>query len=206
MANIIFDFDHTLFDSKTFKDHIDLLIKEGGVSQDIAGQAECEFRSNNFNNYDFESHIEEIKRRGSDIHPSVYNKFAKLDFKKYIKGNVHEVIKRLQNKGHRTILLTKGIESFQETKLVRSEIKELFGTDIIICPTGKEGILERMGLDQPSTYFFNDDIPETNIIKEVLPHVTYIICKRGDDKFDYTDIDPSFHLISSVDELEDIIK
>lgn len=206
MATIIFDFDHTLFDTKELKRDMDKIIEESGIPAEVAKVAEDKFRAENFNNYDFHGHLGSIEEHGKKVHQSVHDRFAELDFKKHIKGDPYKVITSLRAKGHRTILLTRGVEKFQKLKLTRSGLEGLFGEHIIICPTGKEDVLRTLDLDHEDVYIFNDDIGEIERMKTALPHAVMIICKRDDNKFDYLNIDQSFHVIDNINDLESLIK
>lgn len=206
MKTIIFDFDHTLFDTRTFKKDVDSIIESHGVPTEIALTAEKNFRDKNFNNYDFEGHIENIKCLGHDIPNTIHDHFDSLDLTKYHKGNVIETVKRLQNIGHRTILLTKGTDGFQDKKITGAQFKELFKGDIIVCSHSKEEVLKTLAINMTTTYFFNDDIPEIERIYKNFPSATYIICKRSDDKFNYSNLNPDFILVNDIDEVEQYVK
>ncbi len=206
MKTIILDFDHTLFDTRTFKKEVDSIIAKHGVSEDVATKAEKEFRDKNHNNYDFGGHIEHIKKLGNNVPDSIHEHFDSLDLTKYHKGEVIRVIKNLQTKGYKTVLLTKGTDGFQDRKISGTQFKELFGSNIIICDGKKEEIIKTLSIDEQQTYFFNDDIPEMERIYNNFPNSMYIICKRDDNKFDYSKMNPNFKLVNSVDEIEQFIK
>lgn len=206
MATIIFDFDHTLFDTRTFKKEVDSIITKHGVSEEIAVQAEKVARSKNDNIYDFTEHVEHIKKLGATVQDSIHDHFDALDLTKYHKGEVVEIVKNLQKKGYKTILLTKGTDGFQDRKIRGAQFKELFGENIIICDGKKEEIIKTLNIDEQQTYFFNDDIPEMERIYNNFPNSTYIICKRDDNKFDYSKINPNFKLVNSINEIEQYIK
>ncbi|MES2223390.1 MAG: HAD family hydrolase [Patescibacteria group bacterium] len=206
MKTIIFDFDHTLFDTRTFKQEVDSIIDNHGAPQDIAVKAEKEFRNKNHNNYDFKGHIEHIKNLGIDIPDSIHDHFDALDLEKYHKGKVLKVVTELQNKGYRTILLTKGTDGFQDKKITGAGFKELFGKDIIVCSHSKEEVLKTLNLDEKNTYFFNDDTLEMERIYTNFPSATFIVCRRSDDKFDYSKMNPNFKLVENIDQISEIIK
>jgi len=206
MKTIIFDFDHTLFDTRTFKQEVDSIIAKHGVSKDVATKAEKEFRDKNHNNYDFSGHIEHIKKLGNDVPDSIHEHFDSLDLTKYHKGEVIRVIKDLQTKEYKTILLTKGTNRFQDKKISGAQFKELFGKNIIVCNHSKEEVLKTLNLDEENTYFFNDDTLEMERIYNNFPNATYIVCKRGDNKFDYLNMSKKFKSVNSIDEIEQFLK
>lgn len=206
MATIIFDFDHTLFDTKAFKQSVDSLIDDEGIRRDNAKEAEQKFRDAHFNNYDFKGHLESLKALGHNVSDEILERFAALDLTDHLKGDVAGAVISLKEKGHRTVLLTKGVEEFQREKLERSGVGALFDNDIFICPNQKEELIKIHSLADGETYFVNDDVPETTRVKAAFPNINCIICRRDDDKFDYTNLDASLTLINTVDELAKLIK
>lgn len=204
MATIIFDFDHTLFNTRDFKDTIDSLLLKHADKQALE-EAEKSYRKANFNNYDFKGHVDEIRKLGLQIDSAIFEQFDGLDLKKHLKGSVAKVITNLKASGHKTILLTKGTEEFQNIKLERSGVKEIFGSDIVICRSNKEKIIGNIEVSG-NVYIFNDNVDETLEIQKHFPNIKYVVCKRPDLNLDYEEVAKMFEVIDSIDYLEDLIK
>lgn len=176
MATIIFDFDHTLFDTKSLRAFIASLLNNHGVPVELDTASEKKHRLKTKNNYGFLEHLDELKPHGHKIPNKVIESFFTLDLEKHLKGDVHTALRELQKRKHTFILLTKGIDYFQRFKIRQSGIEGYFGNNIYICEDTKEHTLGHL-LKEDTTYIINDNTDEVISAHRLFPHLHYIVIK-----------------------------
>ena len=182
---IIFDLDHTLFDTRAFKRDIFHLLKKYGISEEAFCASYNEYVGAHLN-YDLEGHVLLLCKKYdinfSEIKTKIKD-FLRASFAKYLRDNALSVLETLQQRGHQLILITKGYPKFQRIKIRQSGLEDVFKNNIFVCEEEKEKILAKLDLSG-TVYFINDQWHETERIKTHFPLLNYILYVRPDaDEF-----------------------
>lgn len=169
MATIIFDFDDTLFDTKKLKETIFSQLASHGASKAIIEESYKECRAD----YCLLKHTQVLKKYDLDIPDSIHNWISLFDFEPYLFPEVINDLKKLSEDNY-LVLLTKGDENFQKSKIKSSNISKYF-KEIHITQKDKEEFLKDKKYPHP-IHFINDKESENEIIKKLFPKI--IIKKR----------------------------
>ena len=137
---IIFDLDHTLFDTSLYKkDLFDIFLKNGASEKEVLDSYNKHLQEVD-GEYSFEKHAEILKKNNKKFNRELALKdfvdFAKSDYGKYVSESVRGTLKELKKKNIEIILLTKGAENIQRQKIENSGIEKYFN-EIIICQGGQ---------------------------------------------------------------------
>ncbi len=205
MATIIFDFDHTLFDTKSLRAFIASLLNTHGVSSTLDTDSEKKHRLKTKNNYGFLEHLDELKPQGHNLPNKVIESFFTSNLEKHLKGDVHTTLKKLQSKKHTLILLTKGLDYFQKFKIRQSGIEGYFGRNIYICEDHKEHTLSHL-LTADKTYFINDNTDEIVSAHKLFPKLHYIVINGPKTDLSKVKHIKGIKIIDDVSSLPKIIK
>ena len=170
---IIFDLDHTLFDTTEFKKEIFAVFKACSVDEAIAKSSFDAFTKGHEGNYDMLAHCEELLKKKHIRSLDKVIAFLKSPLEKHLIKDVEETLHELRARGHRLILLTKGIERFQLTKIQQAGITSSFD-EIRIVYRLKEEELRKLALPKGS-YFVNDNWQETERIMNAYPALHYVL-------------------------------
>ena len=198
-TTIIFDFDHTLFDAIKFRKIISLFFERNNIPADIADST---FRSayNSSYNYGFLEQLNMLKKIGYAIPNKEIDSFFNQSLKHILKGPVEETLKKLKDRGHRLILLTKGLEYFQRFKVRQSGLEAYFGHNIYVCKDKKEEAIKSIPA-KGRTYFVNDHADEIEAVAKVYPEMNFIYVKgpkTAHDRFIKHEHIPTIDDISSL--------
>ena len=125
---IYFDFDRTLFDTKTFLERIYSILKEYEIPLDLFDRIRLENKDDGFNLFGI---LEKVK----EIHP--FNTALYTDLERLIEcdrmflfADVEKVLEKLKKLNCKLYILTKGNERFQKAKIGNTNIANYFD-DII---------------------------------------------------------------------------
>ncbi len=168
---VIFDFDYTLFDTTEFKKDIFALFRDCGVSESYMASSYKSYLASH-DVYDLISHCEYLTRSGVPCSRARVEEFLSHPFEHYLVKGAKEMLKELRAKGHRLILLTKGAERFQLTKIRQAGLASFFDEVRIVRTKEKE--IEKMKIPEGS-YFINDDAAETERIMRAYPKLHYLL-------------------------------
>ncbi len=178
MATIIFDLDHTLYDTKNIKEEIWMLLKAYKIPEKIIDACEKVFRSKNNNLYGILEHLEELEKLGFKIPSEAIEAYFARSMTHHLFNGTIEILEKLKKKGHRLILLSKGIDYFQRFKIRQSGLEDFFGSNIYICDEKTEDIIRDMSLPKKGKiYFVNDHADETLRIHKAFGEFVCIIVK-----------------------------
>lgn len=200
MATIIFDLDHTLFDTESFKRDIFELFKQAGISDAEILATYGRLLEQNNGNYDPLFHAEEC---GNVPVRDAVLAFMESSLEKYLQRGVTETLSHLKNDGHRLVLLTKGHVHIQEKKVRNAGIFEYFD-EIDVQPTLKEEFLKKLQSGD-CVYFINDNWKETDRIRKMFPEIEYILFVRPDASRFYNIADIPIPHIDSLAKLPEMI-
>lgn len=171
----IFDLDHTLFDTTAFKKDIFSALKKSGVSGTAIQGSFDSFMAAHGGNYDMLGHCEELREKRQLDSLDAIHAFLASPWEQHLIAGAKEVLKELRERGYRLVLLTKGSERFQKTKIAQTGLAPFFD-EIRIVPELKEEELAKMNLPERS-YFINDSVPETDRVRRAHPNLRYILFK-----------------------------
>ncbi len=179
---LVFDLDHTLFDTVSFKEDLFRIFEESGASRDVVESAYEEHLKQVAGSYDFELHSEVLEKRCEAFDKRLASEkflvFEKSDYRKYVSQEAFQVLGALKDRRLRLILLTRGSEKMQMQKIERSGLGVFFDK-VMICQGDKSDALAELRLDTGDC-FINDHWGETKILKEDFPRPRYFLLKRPD--------------------------
>lgn len=203
MATIIFDFDHTLFDTRHIRKDIKDLFLKNGVPEEIFEFSNKKHREEYNDTYDLIKHISDLEKEGYKIDKQNIDIFFEQNLEMHLKGPVKEVLSSLIKDGHKLILLSKGNETFQRFKVKQSGIEAFFGEHIYICYEKKEELIEKIPREG-KTYFVNDHADEIEAVAKKHPEINFIYVKgpkTSHDRFIEHEHIPTIDDISALPEL-----
>ena len=176
MANIIFDFDDTIFDTQKLKN--DIFKKFTLYKIDIKTIEKTYKKAFDKNrNYVFRNHIKILQKiHNLEISDEIQNWFYNLNFESYLFPKTKKMLKSISKK-HNLILITKGNPEFQNKKIEKSKIEKFF-KEIYVIEEKKEKILKEKKWNYP-LFFINDKKNENLKIKEKFPKIIIIQNKKG---------------------------
>lgn len=185
MSTIILDLDHTLSETKKIREEIWMILRAYGIPEKVIDSAEKAFRSKNNNLYGFLEHLEELEKMGYKIPSSAVEAYFSKSMKHHLFEGVREILEKLKNKGHRLILLSKGLDYFQRFKIRQFGLEDLFDSDIYICDEKTEDTIKEMSLSKKGKiYFINDHADETLRIHKSFGNFICIIVKSHKTKLE----------------------
>ena len=191
---IYFDFDRTLFDTKTFLERIYSILKEYEIPLDLFDRIRLENKDDGFNLFGI---LEKVK----EIHP--FNTALYTDLERLIEcdrmflfADVEKVLEKLKKLNCKLYILTKGNERFQRAKIGNTNIANYF--DDIIFTMKYKGELD---IDY-NAIFVDDSVEEIESILKNNPKKVIYINRYSKDKMN----DKRVLSINSLEELYNIIK
>lgn len=193
---IIFDLDHTLFDTALFMKVVIDEIRVFGVSDEEARASVSAYLKSHGANYDLDDHLRELGM-ASDV---IKKKFD--DLRSYLRPGARELLEKLSSEGHELFLLTKGIHVFQYQKAERSDILPFF-KEIYVVERDKGAILKSFSQTE-DIWFINDHWQETEELMSCFPHVKYVLFVRPDAASFYDPKTISIANIKNLSELTDL--
>ena len=173
MATVIFDFDNTLFETQSHKERMFRLFESSGIPRDQVLSAYEDLVSPRERMYDMHEHRELLGKRGFDFPREHVDSFLGESFAAHLMPGAADLLSALRSRGHRLVLLTKGIDSFQRIKIRQAGIEEFFD-EIHTCTGKKEHVLAKLDLPEHA-YFINDSWKETESIARHFPALHCIL-------------------------------
>lgn len=193
---IIFDLDHTLFDTALFMKAVIGEIRVFGVSDEEARASVGAYLKSHGGNYDLDDHLRELGIASE----AIKKKFD--DLRLYLRPGAKELLEKLFSEGHELFLLTKGIHVFQHQKAERSDISPFF-KEIYVVERDKGIILESFSQTE-DVWFINDHWQETEKLMSRFPRVKYVLFVRPDAASFYDPKTISIANIKNLPELTDL--
>lgn len=169
---IIFDLDHTLFDTALFMAAVIDEFGTFGISPEEARASINAYLKSHGGNYDLDDHPRELGITSQTIQ----GRFA--DLRPYLRTGARGLLENLSAQGHEIFLLTKGAHTLQHQKVRRSEIAHFF-KQIHVVERDKGEVLELFRHDS-NIWFINDHWQETEELMLRFPHITYVLFVRPD--------------------------
>lgn len=204
MATIIFDLDDTLMDTSKFKELLWSFFEQHGIPTKTIEATYKSHRAKYSGNPGFLEHIEELKTLGYKIPDEEIEKFLNTDLRPFLKGNVEETIKKLQNKKHRLILLTRGIDYFQNWKIRKAGLDTLFNRRTYVCEDKKENELFYLH-GKEKAYFINDSIEEIQEVRKAFPNLRGIAIQSPKTNIEKAKKE-KIRVLNSIENLLSIVK
>lgn len=185
MATIIFDLDYTLLDGKTVKKELWDFFKGHGVPEDTIHHSYEIHKEKLGGRTGLIEQIEELKRIGHVIPHEAKDIYFNSSLKHHLFEDVDKILEKLKTKGHRLMILTKGLDYFQRFKIRQSGIENFFGQHIYICDEKNRENIEVIPISKNETvYFINDNSAETLEVHKEFPEFICIMVKSYKTKLD----------------------
>lgn len=173
-VTIIFDFDHTLFDTKGINLLMYSLYSESEIPEKIFKSVIENQRKKS--NFDFLDHVSELRKLGYKIDSQKIDELLSLDLSYCLKGKVKETLDVLMKRKFNLILLTKGVDYFQRWKIRQAGLSKFFNSHIYTCEEKKEDMLNKLPI-KGRTYFVNDHADEIEVVAKRYPGMNFIYVK-----------------------------
>src|SRR3989344_7340869 len=202
---IIFDLDHTLFDTKAFVRDLHSRLKLSGYSPSTIKKSFALAKQPN-GNYSFPKHLAALKKLRAKTSPAkkVFQSFSQTSWSGYLKPGTLATLKQLRHQGRHLIILTKGDKGLQRLKIRRTGLNKLFHK-IIICSVGTK--LTALAKLNPGhdTYLINDHWGEIQLFKKRSQKIHYVLFVRPDHKSFYRLSGVGVSTLKTLPELDKII-
>ncbi len=171
MATIIFDFDDTLFNTKTFIQDVISALKSEGIPESGIRKTYDQMRKD----YTFEKYVSAFENEHRIDKDKVLKKLNKLLSSKYVYKERIRILNNLKKSGNKVILLTWTDKlEFQKVKISKSGIGKYFEKkDIWIVQGSKLEFLKRKKISG-EIYFVNDNKKENSEISDHFEHFKII--------------------------------
>ncbi len=203
LKTIIFDFDHTLFDTEMIKPMMKTFYTERGVPEKVYDEVRT-FQRKRDVNAGMTEQWEEMTKRGYKISKKELNDFFKTDLSLYLKGPVKEVLTKLKKRGYTLMILSMGIDDFQRFKIRQSGIESFFADHIYTCKEDKPRALKKISTTG-EVYFVNDHANEIEVVLKSFPKIHPIYVKGPKTAHDHFLNHKKIPTISDISELLKIL-
>ncbi|MEK7181860.1 MAG: HAD family hydrolase [Patescibacteria group bacterium] len=174
---IVFDLDHTIFDTTEFKSDLFALLLRSGASSGNILDTYKEHLEITGGGYNFFLHCKLIEKKEKHFDTKralvLYEEFTGKNFSKYISEDTRKALHFLKQSGCQLLLLTKGGEETQKTKLRQSGMEDVF-EGVYICQGSKLATLETLGL-QAGDWFVDDSLEEIVTLQSAHPELQYFL-------------------------------
>lgn len=191
---IYFDFDRTLFDTKTFQEEIYRILIDYNIPIDLFDKIKFKNKEKGFNIFNILEELQKIHPFNKNLYTAL-NKLIESD-NIYVFDDVNDILKYLKSIHYQLFVLTKGDDSFQRAKIINTDIVNYF--DDIIITNNHKGDLK---LDY-NAIFVDDSLEEIESILKNKPKQVIYINRYSKDIFK----DKHVLFINSLEELKEIIK
>lgn len=200
---IIFDLDHTLFNTNLLKKDFEFFFISRGVKPEIFWQTFNEAYDLDPSEpgcYSIEKQLQLLAGFGNFNQPEIKAGLKQVVFdhgKEYVHQDVFPVFDQLKSQNQRLFLITKGSESFQNLKLKATGLGQYF-EKIFITKGDKIEFLKSLAANQTEVININDHPDEMAAATRAVPKLVNILIRRP-----YQDIpsDISFMLVRGLDEV-----
>ncbi|MDP3778818.1 MAG: HAD hydrolase-like protein [bacterium] len=204
----VFDFDGVLFDDKKFKKDYESLFARAGISGEFYKKTYDQAKKKGY--YDPRVHVKVAAHGlsgGSVMEKHLYARLLEFTRKtgNYIFPDVKEFLTYLGEQSIRTILLSTGDPVFQNQKITKSGVSNLFDQIIIIPDVSKVSALRAwIKKEQPlSTVFIDDKKQVLEEVKRSLPGVYVVQMRRESTTHGAWHIDGAVHDFAGLKEFID---
>lgn len=186
IAQIILDFDHTLFDADDFKVALATSVKELGVGEDVfwrTYRAARDLKDGQMS-YAFDRHVERLAQEvpGLDVTAARACLQGVMDrAEEFLFPDTKDFLSRLISLNIDTVLLTRGDPAFQQEKIDKTGVRRFVHRTESV--SGSKADVMRTFLppeEKGVVFFINDHVEETTEIKKLFPHIIAMIKRRAD--------------------------
>lgn len=175
---LIYDFDHTLFDTNAMRNDMACLFEKQGLNQEDFFMLFIPYFVAN-QHFAIDTFAELIAQAIEKKPKSYVTKRLKSflsDLRKYLYSDTLSVIMKSKKIGE-NILLTLGDKDFQSRKVQGSTIKKYF-SEIIYTEEDKSKIKLPIKKSEKGVYFINDKLSELVDLQKKYPHATMVWINR----------------------------
>ena len=170
------DVDYTIFNTGKFEDEIWAVFFSRDVSrkdyEETYKQSLCTISRQEFD-YNFQEHVDFLRERGYKLSQDVVEKLNKLLDNNYLFSDSIDFIKFLKTISTKVILLTAGDLKFQEEKIKRSGIWQMFD-EVMILNGHKDDYLQHFVDKGDKILFVNDSWRENTALRKRFPDLFII--------------------------------
>ncbi len=185
MRKIIFDLDHTLFDTTKWRDAVFMLLEEVGVAKkDILETFEQVYLLHQ-GKYDTVLHLNLLTENAvlsEKQHKEIKERYTALNFAQFLIPGTQEMLPAL-SPNNELWLLTRGIPRMQKEKIARSSIDHFFEERVIVVPNDKMPAFDIIDITSGDV-FVNDHMEETTRAAMTFPLLRCVLFKRDDRTYE----------------------
>lgn len=162
------DVDYTIFDTRKFGDDIWAIFSSRGVNrkdyEETYRESLCTVSKEEFD-YNFQEHVDFLRKRGYKLEQNVVEELNNLMNNNYLFPDSVDFINFLKEVSTKVILLTAGDFKFQEEKIKRCGIAELFD-EVVILSGHKDEYLRPFVEKKYRILFINDSWRENIALRK----------------------------------------
>lgn len=170
------DVDYTIFNTGKFEDEIWAVFSSRDVTrkdyEETYKQSLCTINREEFD-YNFQEHVDFLRARGYKLEQSVVEELNNLMNKNHLFPDSLDFIKFLKENSTKVVLLTAGDLKFQEEKIKRSGIWQLFD-EVMILNGHKDDYLWSFIEKGFKILFVNDSWRENTALRKRFPDLFII--------------------------------
>ncbi len=201
----IIDFDDTLFNTHDFKkSRIESLLKAGVSEHDYQETYIEASKKNDLFSYSNERHVELLALRGYSKEKvlAALQETTGERLREFLFLDTVEFMQKLQDLKHPLVLLSLGEASFQELKVKGSGVSEYFDR-MFMVQDSKEHIIHELvsvGEKLEETWFINDKVGESLLIKNAFPNLHIVLKKSasiGEEEYRQSNL-PYFKTLTEI--------
>jgi len=182
----IVDFDHTLFDTKAFKEARLEALRSLGVPDDVYWKTYEQARNDGTGTvtYTDERHAAAFAGTQFNRHKVLIalKNISENRIKEFLFSDAISFLKALRKLGKPIVLLSLGAPSFQLAKVHGTGVDH-YVDDVIVVDDNKKFVLERLvdPNSQETVWLINDHIEETKNMKDMFPNIHPVLKRTHRD-------------------------
>lgn len=181
---VVFDFDHTLFDTTRFKRDLFASLRQFGIPFGAVEQSyrRLMIRRGRFQfDYRLDAHLQLLRQTRIFNHQKARSRMTAVlgHAREYVFDGVPGMLANLRRRGYRLILITRGNRWFNRRKVKGSGIAGFF-QKIHILPTDKKRLLSHYAKSAP--FVINDNADELREMTRSFPQIRPVLKLRRDIK------------------------
>lgn len=181
---VVFDLDHTLFNTSSFKKKLFSSLKTYGISSEEVEAAYKKIMNQGGKfKYDYrvEDHVRELRKKHVfSVKKAEHTMFSVLtQAEKFLYPKVKNILAELRRRGFHLILISRGNKFFNHQKISQSGLDKFFHK-VHVTNKSKLGLHRNYFKKAKQGWAVNDNVNELLLIKRQNPHVKYVL-KRGSD-------------------------
>lgn len=181
---IIFDLDHTLFNTSILKEDLkDVFVKHGLNEEEFwkTLRKSYEIDPKTSGCYSIEKHfwvLDDFDKSKKDEIKKEIKKLIYFRGRDYLYDDAIPVLNKFKNKKKKLILISKGMDDFQNLKIEATNLRNFFD-NIFITAEDKISIISNILKNGEAVFNINDHAEESRLVAKNFPNIFCILIRRN---------------------------